>query len=303
MARSRSVFPIIVAAPRYFAGAVPLGNLTQTAGAFAQVQGALSWFVNSYATVAQWMAVVERLTSFGEAMERAKELEAADKIRIIRRTAMRLQVSGLDLRLPNGKLLLDEASFTVRPGETVSVGGPSGSGKTTLFRALAGIVAVWQGRGKRARRLARAVPAAAAVSYRSARCATRSPIPIIPAPFDHETCREVLEACLLGHLSGRLDETDNWSLALSVGEQQRLAFARALLLKPNWIFIDEGTSALDPAMEAHLYGLLRKRLPGAAIVSIAHRPEVTGFHDRHFTIDPQRLALVEGTAERRLTPA
>ena len=297
-----SVFPIIVAAPRYFAGAVPLGNLTQTAGAFAQVQGALSWFVDSYTTVARWMAVVERLTSFGEAMERAKELEAADKIRVSADGDHRLQVRGLDLRLPNGKLLLDEASFTVRPGETVSVGGPSGSGKTTLFRALAGL---WPfGKGE----------VSAPAGWRVLFLPQQPYLPIgtlrdaltypdHPGAFDHETCREVLEACLLGHLSSRLDETNNWSLALSVGEQQRLACARALLLKPNWIFIDEGTSALDPAMEAHLYGLLRKRLPGAAIVSIAHRPEVTALHDRHFTIDPQRLALVEGTAERRLTPA
>ena len=239
-----SVFPMIVAAPRYFAGAVPLGNLTQTAGAFGQVQSALSWFVDSYATLAQWMAVVERLTSFGEAMERAKELEAADKIKISPDSGEGLRVSGLDLRLPNGRLLLDEANFTVRPGETVSVGGPSGSGKTTLFRALAGL---WPfGKGE----------VSAPAGWRVLFLPQRPYLPIgtlreaLTYPdrtdaVDDETCREALEACLLGHLSGRLDETGNWSLALSVGEQQRLAFARALLLKPNWIFIDEGTAALD----------------------------------------------------------
>src|SRR5262249_881407 len=123
------------------------------------------------------------------------------------------------------------------------------------------------------------------------------------AATDDATCREVLEACLLGHLSGRMHESTNWSLALSVGEQQRLAFARALLLKPNWIFIDEATSALDTKMEAHLYGLLKQRLRGTAIVSIAHRPEVVDFHDRHLRIDPARHALLEGTQEPTLARA
>lgn len=298
-----SVFPIIVAAPRYFAGIVPLGNLTQTAGAFGYVQGALSWFVDSYPTVAAWMAVVDRLTSFGEAMERAKELAEADKIKIAPTAgAEGLQVSGLDLRLPNGNLLLDEANFTVHPGETVSVGGPSGSGKTTLFRALGGLWPFGKGNVQ--------VPEEWRVLFLPQR-------PYLPigtlkdaltyperaADTDNNRCRDVLEACLLSHLSGRLDESTNWSLALSVGEQQRLAFARALLLKPKWIFIDEGTSALDTKMEAHLYALLKERLPGTAIVSIAHRPDVVAFHERHLNIDPERHALVEGAPPAVPAPA
>ena len=148
-------------------------------------------------------------------------------------------MNGLDLRLPNGNLLLDKASLTLRPGETVSVGGPSGSGKTTLFRALAGLWPFGKGEMR------------SPAGWRALFLPQRPYLPIgtlrdaLTYPdrtdaFDEATCREVLEACLLGHLAGRLDETGNWSLALSVGEQQRLAFARALLLKPNWIFIDEG---------------------------------------------------------------
>jgi putative ATP-binding cassette transporter len=213
-----------------------------------------------------------------------------------------MKVSGLDLRLPNGSRLLDQASFIVRPGETVSVGGPSGSGKTTLFRALGGLWPFGSGEVK--------TPADGRVLFLPQR-------PYLPigtlkdalaypdhaADVDDAACRDVLQACLLGHLSTRLGEDNNWSLELSVGEQQRLGFARALLLKPKWIFIDEGTSALDTRMEAQLYGLLKERLLGTAIVSIAHRPEVIAFHDRHFRIDPARHALVEETREARLAPA
>jgi putative ATP-binding cassette transporter len=288
-----SIFPIIVAAPRYFAGLVPLGNLTQTAGAFGYVQGALSWFVDSYPTVATWMAVVERLTSFGEAMERAKELEAADHIRVAPAAGGALRVKNLDVRLPDGATLLDGVSMNVAAGETVSIGGPSGSGKSTLFRVLSGL---WPwGEGEVA------MPEGGRVLF----LPQRSYLPIgtlkdaltYPqhgAGIEDARCREVLEACLLGHLVSRLDENTNWSLALSVGEQQRLAFARALLLEPKWIFIDEGTSALDTKMEAHLYTLLKQRLPGTAIVSIAHRPDVVAVHNRHLNIDPERHALVEG---------
>jgi putative ATP-binding cassette transporter len=297
-----SIFPMIVAAPRYFAGAIPLGALTQTADAFAQVQGSLSWLVDSFPQMSEWVAVVERLTTFGEAMERAKEVEAGDEIKVAPSGTEGLQVNALDLRLPNGNRLVDQATFIVRPGETVSVGGPSGSGKTTLFRALGGLWPFGKGEVK--------MPTDGRVLFLPQRpylpIGSLKDALIYPereAAIDDATCRNVLEASLLGHLSGRLGESTNWSLALSVGEQQRLAFARALLVKPSWIFIDEGTSALDTAMEAHLYALLKERLPGTAIVSIAHRPEVVGFHDRHLNIDPERHALVEDASAAKLAPA
>jgi putative ATP-binding cassette transporter len=298
-----SIFPIIVAAPRYFAGVIPLGALTQTADAFGQVQGALSWFVGAYPTLADWIAVVDRLTSFGEAMERAKAAaERADGIRVEPTPAAALSVDGVDLRLPDGGLLIDKTSFAVRPGETVSVAGPSGSGKTTLFRALAGLWPYGTGRiaipqDWRALFLPQR-PYLPIGTLRDALCYPKG-----AAAFDDETCREVLESCLLGHLSGRLDESANWSMALSIGEQQRLAFARALLLRPEWIFIDEGTSALDAAMEAHVYALLKARLPGAAIVSVAHRAEVVALHDRHLSVDAEHRRLIEGRAETGLEAA
>ncbi len=296
------IFPIIVAAPRYFAGIVPLGNLTQTAGAFGYVQGALSWFVDSYPTVAAWMAVVDRLTTFGEAMERAKELEAADRIKVAPGSAEGMQVRGLDVRLPNGALLLDQVNMDVAAGDTVSVGGASGSGKTTLFRALSGLWPWGDGEvsmpaGKRVLFL----PQRPYLPIGTLRDALT--YPERSDAFDDATCRKALEESFLGHLGGRLDEPANWSLALSVGEQQRLAFARALLLRPDWIFIDEGTSALDAPTEERLYALLKERLPGAAIVSIAHRPAVAAFHQRHLRIDPEHHTLVEDAPTDSLAPA
>ncbi len=242
-----AIFPLIVASPRYFAGLVPLGVLTQTAGAFAQVQGSLSWFVDAFPTVANWMAVVDRLTSFGEAMERAKEAGAAETgIRRAPGPADALTVDGVEVRLPNGALLLDKASFVVRQGETVSLSGPSGSGKTTLFRVLAGLWPYGDGEiGTPKDWRVLFLPQRPYLPIGSLRETLCYPEPT--TAFDDETCREALEDCLLGHLVEHLDETANWSLALSVGEQQRLAFARALLVKPDWIFIDEGHVGARPA--------------------------------------------------------
>ena len=298
-----TIFPIIVAAPRYFAGIVPLGALTQTAGAFAQAQGALSWFVDAFPNVANLMAVIDRLTSFGEAMERAKETKAREAgIAVAPAPSDALKVDNVDVRLPDGQLLIGNTSFAVGPGETVAVSGPSGSGKTTLFRVLAGLWPFGQGRvatpeGWRALFLPQR-PYLPIGTLRAALC-----YPQPPGDVDDEACREALEACALGHLAGRLDEAANWSLALSMGEQQRLAFARALLIRPDWIFIDEGTSALDPTTEALVYKRLREALPGAAILSIAHRPDVVGFHERHLSIARAGNSLHEQLAGEVPQPA
>ncbi len=292
-----TIFPFIVAAPRYFAGVVPLGVLTQTAGAFGQVQGSLSWFVDAFPRVASWMAVVDRLTSFGEAMERAKAGQTVEPgIKVVPDVADALTLRNVDIRLPDGALLIDKTSLAVKPGETLSVSGPSGSGKTTLFRVLAGLWSFGEGEVDTPREgNSLFLPQRPYLPIGTLRDALV--YPDRSGTIDDETCREALEACLLGHLAGRLDEAANWSMALSVGEQQRLAFARTLLLKPEWIFIDEGTSAMDKAMEKRVYGVLRERLPNAAIISIAHRAEVVGFHDRHLHIDPEKHTLSEGPLE------
>ena len=240
--QAAAVFPYIVAAPQYFAGQIPLGVLTQTADAFAQVQGALSWFVDTYQRLAEWKAGVDRLTTFSEAMLRAKKEAAKTAFEEIAAKAGELTLRDVEVRLPNGALLLENVDLTVHQGQSLLLSGPSGSGKTTLFRVLAGL---WPyGRGRVG------VPPDARMLFLPQKpylpIGTLKEVLSYPeAPGGHadEAYRETLQACGLGHLLPRLEEAANWSLVLSGGEQQRLAFARALLYRPNWLFLDEATSA------------------------------------------------------------
>jgi putative ATP-binding cassette transporter len=286
------IFPYIVAAPQYFAGQIGLGTMTQTADAFGQVQGSLSWFVDSYTQLAAWKAVVDRLTTFGEAMAAAKRADAASALGFQAQARPMLALDGVDLNLPDGAPLLRDINLAVRRGEAVVLRGPSGSGKTTLFRALAGLWPFGRGRiatpseGERVLFLPQK-PYLPIGSLKDALC--------YPDPSDRSAdsdCRAALEACGLWHLSRRLNETANWSLVLSGGEQQRLGFARALVYRPDWLFLDEATSALDEPAEKHMYELLRQRLPGATVVSIAHRSAVAAFHDRQITVDPAEQRVV-----------
>jgi vitamin B12/bleomycin/antimicrobial peptide transport system ATP-binding/permease protein len=292
--QAASIFPLIVASPRYFTGEIPLGVLTQTAGAFGQVQGSLSWFVDTFSILADWKANVDRLTGFSEAMERAKR-EAAQGARELAvepaPAAGALALDDVQVLLPNGRVLLEDVDVEIRDGERVVLQGPSGSGKTTLFRVLAGLWPFGKGRVR--------VPSGAKVlflpqrpyipigSLREALCYPDRP----EAHADPEIVK-ALQACQLGHLADRLDEAGNWSLTLSGGEQQRLAFARAVLVKPDWLFLDEATSALDEANETALYELIRDRLPDATVISIAHKPSVAAYHDRRLRIDPARKKVV-----------
>jgi putative ATP-binding cassette transporter len=289
--QAADVFPLVVASPRYFMGEIPLGVLTQTAGAFARVQGSLSWFVDVWPTLAEWKATIDRLTTFGESMEAARRVTAANSGFVIERVAdAALRRENVEVALPNGRILLDRVDLEIRPGDRLVIQGPSGSGKTTLFRVLAGL---WPyGRG------AIRLPADARVLFlpqkpylpvgtlREALC-----FPERPGAYRLIAICDALRATGLEHLADRLDEERSWSPVLSPGEQQRVAVARAILLRPDWLFLDEATSALDAAMEARLYKLLRERLPETAIISIAHNPTVVAFHDRRLVIDPAARRL------------
>jgi putative ATP-binding cassette transporter len=284
--QAAAVFPFIVGAPQYFAGRIGLGTLTQTADAFGQVQGSLSWFVDRYTQLAAWQATVNRLTTFGEAMVKAKR--AAEQAGFEVRTAAEpeLTLEGVDVELPDGTTLLQGVDLTVREGESVVLRGSSGSGKTTLFRVLAGLWPYGKGRI--------ALPGDGRALFLSQR-------PYLPIgalkdalcyPEAHDAhpdaeCGAALEACGLGYLVPRLGEAANWSFILSGGEKQRLAFARALLFKPNWLFLDEATAALDEPAERHMYELIRQRLPHATVISIAHRPAVVAFHERQLLVDAE----------------
>jgi vitamin B12/bleomycin/antimicrobial peptide transport system ATP-binding/permease protein len=289
------VVPLILALPLYFAGKIAFGVLNQTMDAFGQVQTALSWFVDAYAQLAEWKAVVDRLTGFSETMVAAKQ--AAEKSELVTAAPQprQLSLAGVDVRLPDGKSLIDHVDLTVTQGDSLSLAGPSGSGKTTLFRVLAGL---WPfGRGRVA------LPKDARILFLPQKpylpIGTLKEVlsyPETPERYSYEACREVLDACGLGHLAPRLDETANWSLVLSGGEQQRLAFARALLYRPDWLFLDEASAALDAATERRMYALLSDRLPGATVISVAHRPEVVALHRLQLAIDPVSRRILAGAA-------
>ena len=273
-----SVFPIVVAAPRYFAGLVPLGALTQTAGAFGQVQGAMSWFVDSYADIASWRATVERLATFHRAIAAARGA-AGEGVHLAAGTGAGYSLRHATLTLPGGEALLQDTDLTFRPGQSVVITGRSGSGKSTLFRALAGIWPFGGGEVVRPSGGTMFLPQRPYIPLGTLRHAVSYPAP--PDAHGDPAVREALEAVGLGTFAARLDDEDNWSQRLSGGEQQRLALARALLARPDWLFLDEATASLDPEAEASLYQLLRERLPATTIISIAHRPAVAAFHDRH----------------------
>jgi putative ATP-binding cassette transporter len=284
-----SIFPIVVAAPAYFAGRLPLGGLIQTSSAFGQVQGALSWFVENYARLTEWRATVERLSGFTQAVAKAREADGGP--RSGKATANELTLRDITLSLPDGRVLLSGAQMTVTPGEAVLINGPSGSGKSTLFRAIAGIWPFGSG--------SISLPQNARVLFLPQRpylpLGTLKRAVCYPEDEVHFSDAEVLAALNeagLGHFAARLDEADSWGQRLSGGEQQRLSFARAFLQRPDWLFLDEATASLDPEAEEAMYERLKRALPELTMLSIAHRPAVARFHDRVLRVEDGRLVEV-----------
>jgi putative ATP-binding cassette transporter len=283
------IFPFVVASPRFFSGTMPLGGIFQIASAFGQVQGALSWFINAYGSFANWKATVDRLTGFTEALQHAREeADRLDGDRMEGAPAA-LALEGLELALPQGKPLLAKTTLMLKQGESVLVTGPSGAGKSTLFRALAGIWPYWTGKI--------ALPKGAKLLF----LPQKPYLPIGPlkyaacypgdeAAIPDEAVREALAAVGLAQLASDLARDENWAQLLSGGEQQRLAIARALLNRPDWLFMDEPTAALPDDAQAALYRLLKEKLPAATLVSIGHREELAQFHARRLAWQGQALS-------------
>ena len=287
------VFPFIVAAPRFFSGAIQLGELMQIASAFDRVQGALSWFVENYDSLASWRATTERLTSFEAAISKQNTATEPTQQAPAATDSGVIEAHGLNLRLPTGASLLAATELRVAPGEHTLVQGPSGSGKSTLFRALAGIWPFAQGQVALPARTM-FIPQRPYVPDGALRDALAYPEPA--SRYSDAQLQDALRDALLPALAARLDERDNWTQKLSGGELQRLAIARVLLRQPAWVLADEATSALDVAAEQQLYARLKAltERTGGALVSIAHRPGVAAFHDRYWRFVPQ----TEGAAAR-----
>ncbi len=278
--------PYIVAAPFYFAGKIQLGVMTQTASAFGRVEHALNFFVTYYTSLADFKAVLDRLSSFDAAIDQAHDMERANAITTPPSLAGEISIRDLELALPDGRTIITNAQLTLNAGETLLLSGHSGSGKSTLFRAVAGI---WPfGKGSIS------VPAGVSVMLLPQKPyipigTLRNAVtyPQDPASFDDAAILKALENALMGPFIASLDEEDNWSQRLSGGEQQRLAVARALLARPDWIFLDEATSALDEPTEAALYRVLADHLPGATVISIGHRSTLAAFHQRRVAMEKQ----------------
>jgi vitamin B12/bleomycin/antimicrobial peptide transport system ATP-binding/permease protein len=286
------IFPVVIQAPRFFSQQITLGDVTQTAQAFGEVEGALSFFRLAYDDFASYRASLNRLTQLLDANEEARALPAP----LTEERASGLGVSDLDVRLPDGRPLLTDLDLDLVGGESLLVKGPSGSGKTTLLRSLAGLWPYISGTIGR--------PLDGQVMF----CGQQPYLPLgtlraalaYPSPAEtlsDDQAIETLRAVQLGYLAERLDVETDWSRTLSPGEQQRLAFGRIFIERPALVFLDETTSALDEGMEHSIYELLRERLPDCTVVSVGHRSSLERLHAKELTL------LGEGQWETRTVVA
>jgi len=294
------IFPYVLVAPAYFADKIQLGGMMQTASAFDSVQKALSFFVSTYRALADWRAVVARLDGFEMAIDSAERLKSsAESIDLVASTGS----DGIDLekllvKLPNGTPLVAADGFCIRGHERTLVTGPSGAGKSTLFRAIAGVWPFGSG--------SIAVPAKATLMMLPQRpyfpVGSLKAAIVYPAEVNAFSSEQVTEALIsvgLPGLAPQLEEEAHWNRMLSLGEQQRLGLVRALLLAPQYLFLDEATASLDEASEAQLYELLKQKLPATTVVSIGHRSTLEAFHQRHVALarDGDRFVLRDREAE------
>jgi putative ATP-binding cassette transporter len=289
------IFPYILVAPAYFADKVQLGGMMQTASAFSSVQDALSFFISAYRTLAEWQSVVARLDGFEASIAGATALaKDADIVQAAPAGDGAIELEKLLVNLPNGAPLVSADGFRFRGNERTLVTGPSGSGKSTLFRAIAGIWPFATGTID--------IPAKATLMMLPQR--PYFPVgslhgavayPASATAFSPQRLAEVVTAVGLPQLTSRLDEEAHWNRMLSLGEQQRLGLARALLHAPQYLFLDEATASLDEPSEAALYRLIEEKLPATTIVSIGHRSTLEAFHQRNVTLvrDGERFALRE----------
>jgi putative ATP-binding cassette transporter len=296
--QAAKVFPFILVAPAYFAGKIQLGGMVQTASAFGSVQGALSFFVTAYRSLAEWRAVVSRLDGFEAAIAHAAALPA-EPGRIVHAPGSdaAVDIDDLLLQLPNGKPMATAKALHLRRHERTLIKGPSGSGKSTLFRALAGIWPFGTGSVR--------IPVGATLMFLPQR--PYFPIgslkdavayPSEPADIDDAAVRSAVAAVGLPALADHLDEEAHWNARLSLGEQQRLGLARAIIAAPDYLFLDEATASLDDASEAKLYKLLAEKLPSTTIVSVGHRATLEAFHDRELTLTRDETSNLYNVNER-----
>jgi putative ATP-binding cassette transporter len=245
------------------------------------ISTSLTFFVNYYTYLAGFKSVVDRLNSFDAAIEEAQALSNAGPNRVANAAGARaIELDELDLLLPDGKRIVEAKHLKLAGGQSVSLAGPSGSGNrrhSAQFRVFGPLAVAASVRPRESRpwscrqnRIFRLEPCAPPLPIR--RC--RGPTGM--------TKFAVRSSMLISATSSTsLITRTHGRSAFSSGEQQRLALARALLMRPNWLFLDESTSAVEEKLEAELYAVLAQRLPDTTVVSIGHRSTLAGLHQRH----------------------
>ncbi len=280
------VFPYVLVAPAYFADKIQLGGMMQTASAFSSVQGAMSFFVSAYRTLAEWSAVIARLDGFEAAIAGAAALKTApSSIGVVASAGDEIDLKQFLVTLPNGTPLVAADGFSLRGHERTLVTGPSGAGKSTLFRAIAGVWPFGSG--------SIAIPANASLMMLPQRpyfpvgsLKAAIAYPSEAGAYNSDLVADVLSSVGLPQFASKLEEEAHWNRMLSLGEQQRLGLARALLHAPQYLFLDEATASLDESSEAALYRLIEEKLPGTTVVSIGHRSTLEAFHQRNVVLTP-----------------
>ena len=294
------IFPVLMAAPRFFSKQMDLGGLMQTASAFHAVHGALSYLVDSYTTIANWTAVLDRLTGFNGAIQRVETIEEREESDRLNSPDQSFSARSLSVFLPDGQVLLNDLNLHLKPGASLLVMGPSGSGKSTLLRALAGIWPFARGTVL--------LPETAKVLF----LPQKSYIPLgtlrqaLYYPYAAQEAEprllETLDLCHLPHLSNVLDRSDNWAQSLSLGEQQRVAFARILLHRPDYVFLDEATASVEEEIEEMLYQLIRSHLSHAAVISVGHRNTLRSWHQSRLRLVGEGKWLMTCGRTEAVTP-
>ena len=283
------IFPLVVAMPRYLAKEITLGGLMQISSAFGRVQESLSYFVDMYSSIAEWQAVVERLTGFGIHMQQVKQENAQQDLQRKPGASDAIVATDMDVTLPDESAVLQNVSFTLEPGMNVLIKGVSGSGKSTLLRALAGIWPYVKGTLE--------IPEESKLMFIPQRpylpLGTLKESLLYPGTESRtdEELKQLMEDCCIGYLYEKLYLEADWSHVLSVGEQQRLAFVRALIYKPVWLFLDEASSALDEETEAKVYTLLMEEAQQTTLVSVGHRSTLNKYHHKVLYLDKEIHSL------------
>jgi putative ATP-binding cassette transporter len=287
------VVPVLVAAPAYFGGSLSLGGLIMVAGAFSQVQWAMRWFVDNFSRLADWRAAIHRVARFREALDHLPAVEeGSEEIKRVLHPQGNLAFEGVRILLPDGHIIIEEASATFAPGDRVLIVGETGAGKSTLFRAVAGLWPWGSGTILTPPPESMAfLPQRPYLPLGTLRNAVTYPSP--PNACSNADVQRALRRCDLGSLVPKLDRVERWDRELSLGEQERIAFVRLLLHKPGWIFLDEATAALDEESQRRIMSLFDDELKNATLLSIGHRPDLAVYHNR-------TLQLIHGREGARL---